>query len=159
MDNKTYINILTDTLSKKIVVLNELIQITQLQEGYFDDFEANMEFVDESFSSKEKLIHQLNQLDTGFDMVYEHVKEILQKNKQDFKAEINVMQNYIGDITVKSAQLQAIELKNKNKLDLYFMEQKKNIKSFHVNNRTAANYYKNMSNINQEQSFFLDKKK
>ncbi len=159
MENQIYINILKDVLSKKISVLDNLLQITMQQEACIALTPFDMNQFEELMAKKDLLIKQLNQLDSGFESTYEHIKEDLNRDKTVYKDKILQLQQLIGQITEKSIQLQASEKKNKNKLELYLANRKKEIKSFKISSKTASSYYKNMRNQYQEQSYFLDKKK
>ena len=158
VDNNTYVQILIDTLTKKNNLLEHLLQITSLQEEYITAIPLDMEQFEQAITKKELLIERLNQLDDGFDKVYDHVKDEIDKNKNKYKNDIEKLQELIKQVTENSVKLQAIEKQNKNKLEVYFSGKKKEIKNFKLNSQTASNYYKNMANQNQGQSYFLDKK-
>lgn len=155
---KTYIGLLAEVLKKKSEVLNNLISLTQQQEHLIaeDDFDDD-QFL-ELVSNKEKEIQALNQLDTGFDRMYEGVKEELSINKELYKKEITELKRYISDITDASVQLQTMEQRNKAKIELLFSQKRKNIKMGRMSNRSVANYYKAMSQQQDGQSYFYDKK-
>ena len=159
VDSKTYIHILTDTLAKKSILLDSLIQITKLQEEYIGETPLDMDKFDQTLTEKDSLIDRLNQLDAGFEKIYEHVREELSTNSVSLKDQIINLQSFINQVTQKSTSLQALEKKNKNKLEIYFNSRKKDIKDYKVNSKTASNYYKNMTNTYQAESYFLDKKK
>lgn len=159
MNNHTYINILINTLTKKDDLLDRIIQITLLQEECVDEQTFNMDQFDQIVEEKQPMIEQLNQLDDGFEQVYDHVKEEISNNKDQYKEEILVLQKLIKQVTEKSVNLQAIELRNKNKITLLFSRKKKEIKNFKMSKQTVTNYYKSMPSQHQGQSYFLDKKK
>ena len=135
-----------------------LIQITLLQEKYIETTSFDMEKFEETLSEKELIIKQLNQLDDGFEKIYEHVKNEISVNRMLYKVEIVQLQDLIKQVTEKSVKLQAIEIQNKNKLEVCFSDKKKEIKKFKMSSQTASSYYKNMANQHQGQSYFLDKK-
>lgn len=158
MNNHTYINILINTLTKKDDLLDRIIQITLLQEECVDEQTFNMDQFDQIVEEKQPMIEQLNQLDDGFEQVYDHVKEEISNHKDQYKEEILVLQQLIKQVTEKSVNLQAIELRNKNKITMLFSCKKKEIKNFKMSKQTVTNYYKSMPNQHQGQSYFLDKK-
>lgn len=159
MDDYTYIHILESTLSKKNDLLDELITITVLQEEYVNTAPFDMDQFEQTLPKKEFLIEQLNQLDEGFEKVYDHVKGQLNNNKNQFEQEILHLQDLIRQVTEKSVKIQALELENKSKLESYFVIKKKEIKDFKKNRQMANSYYKNAANQHHGESFFLDKKK
>ncbi|WP_281532135.1 flagellar export chaperone FlgN [Anaerocolumna aminovalerica] len=159
MDNKTYVHILIDTLSKKNSLLDKLIQITEMQEKYITLTPPDMDNFESSLTDKEIIIEKINELDEGFEKIYEHVKEEIISNKLNHKVAISELQNLIKQVTEKSAKLQTLELKNKKSLEIFFANKKKEIRDFKKSSETASSYYKNMMNQQLDESYFLDKKK
>lgn len=148
-----------NTLTKKNDLLDRLIHYTILQEEYIVTEPFDMDIFEQTLSDKELVIEQLNQLDDGFQKVYDHVKDEFSTNKTQYKEEILQLQELIKQGTEKSIRLQTLEMKNKNKLESYFSNKKKEIKKFKMSSQTASSYYKNMANQHHGQSYFLDKKK
>ncbi|MDU6263945.1 MAG: flagellar export chaperone FlgN [Anaerocolumna aminovalerica] len=159
MDNKTYVHILTDTLFKKNFLLDKLIQITEMQEKYITLTPPDIDNFESSLTDKEIIIEKINELDEGFEKIYEHVKEEIVSNKLNHKVAISELQNLIKQVTEKSAKLQTLELKNKKSLEIFFANKKKEIRDFKKSSETASSYYKNMMNQQLDESYFLDKKK
>lgn len=159
MDEKTYINILTDTIVKKISVIDELINITQYQEEVFSAIPLDLEKIEESVSKKEILIENLNQLDSGFEKIFEHVQDELKQNRLTYKDQIIKLQHLINQVMEKSTKLEIMEKQNKNQFTISFLNKRKEIGEHKLSNKVASNYYKNMANQHQGQSYFLDKKK
>jgi flagellar biosynthesis/type III secretory pathway chaperone len=159
VENRTYINILTDTLKRKTSLLEQLIALSSEQERIISSEIPDMDRLDSTFSEKEVLITQLNQLDDGFEKVYQHVKEALQTDKEQLKEQILKLQELIRSVTEKSTQLQVIEHRNKSRFQLFFAGKKKEIRNFKVSSKTADSYYKSVLNSQPGESYFLDKKK
>ncbi|HHU72196.1 MAG TPA: flagellar protein FliT [Clostridiales bacterium] len=159
MDNQIYIDVLKDSLIKKVMVLDKLLEKTLLQEKIISTSPFSSDEFDQAYEDKEILILQLSELDEGFEQIYDHVKEILGNNKFEHKEDIIQLQNVIRQITDKSTELQSIEIRNKKKLDILFTNRKKEIKDYKINSQTASSYYKNMTDQHQGQSYFYDKKK
>jgi hypothetical protein len=55
-------------------------------------------------------------------------------------------------------ELQAMEKRNKNRIETVLSKKRKQIANARISNQSVANYYKNISNEYQEKSFFYDKK-
>lgn len=159
MEDLAYINILIDTLQKKSDLLDELISITGSQEELVTGQALDMDKLEQTFSMKTSLINQLNQLDEGFEKVYQHIRDSLTYSKEFYKDRIFKLQELIRLVTEKSTRLQAMELRNRNMLKAYFSAKKKEIKEFKINSQRAASYYQNTVDMQSSQSFFLDKKK
>jgi len=159
VDNQIYIDVLKDSLGKKVEVLDKLLQITLLQENIISTSPFDSEEFEQAYEKKDDLILRLNELDEGFEQIYDHVKDVLGNNKLEHKGDIIQLQNLIRQITDKSTELQSIEIRNKQKLDIIFTNRKKEIKDYKINSQTASSYYKNMTDQHQGQSYFYDKKK
>lgn len=159
MDNNTYIPILLDTLIKKKNLLDSLLNITTSQEKYINEQIPDMDLFDQTLIEKENIITKINQLDEGFEKIYTYVQEELIRRQIEHKEQIEALQSLIRQITDKSTKIQALELRNKVKLDAYFQMKKKEIKNFKTSSQTVSNYYKNMNNQYEGNSYFLDKKK
>jgi flagellar biosynthesis/type III secretory pathway chaperone len=156
---QTYIQLLADTLKKKREVLNLLMNITQKQESVITSEPFREEQFLQIITLKEEHIQNLAKLDTGFEQLYNSVKEELVNNKNKYSAEIAVLKDLITDITDFSVRLQAMEKRNKSKLEVLFASKRKEIKMSRMSNQKAANYYKTMANQQESQSYFYDKKK
>lgn len=159
VDKSTYIHILADTLIKKNVLLDNLLRITDLQVKYLNTVPPEMEKFEQAMGEKDDYIEQINQIDEGFEMIYLHVQEELNTKRIEHKEQIEELQELIRQITDKSAKIQGVEMRNRNWLETYFQEKRKEIKNLKISNRTVTNYYKNMQNSLAGESFFLDKKK
>ncbi|HHT96875.1 MAG TPA: flagellar protein FlgN [Clostridiales bacterium] len=160
MNSKTYINILKDTLVKKNEILDQLLDITILQEECFKNSPVDIDLFEDSVGKKTDIIEQLNTLDDGFDKVYKHVKNELIDEKDTYKEDVYELQESIKNIISKTTKLQALEIRNKKSAEAYFSSKKNDVKTFKISSQTASNYYKNMADQHQEgQSYFLDKKK
>ena len=157
--NKTYVQLLINSLEKKSVLLSEIIKITYSQERILLTDSMDMDAFQRTIEEKEVLIQQIQEIDDGFEAVYARVQEEFQVNKKLYVQEISQLQVLIKKITDESVILQALEARNKNRFDIQSQNNRKEIKQFKVSNETARSYYKNMSNQHQGQSYFLDKKK
>lgn len=156
---QTYIQLLADTLKKKREVLNLLMNITQQQESVITSEPFREEQFLQIITLKEEHIQNLAKLDTGFEQLYNSVKEELTNNKEKYLAEIAVLKDLITDITDLSVRLQAMEKRNKSKLEVLLASKRKEIKMSRMSNQNAAHYYKTMANQQESQSYFYDKKK
>lgn len=153
-----YVQLLCEVLTKKLIVLKELLVLTELQEKIIITDHLDEEQFDQVIVKKEEQIEILTKLDVGFEQIYESIKIELTENLQKYKDEIKGLQMIITDITDVNVKIQALEKRNKAKLDIYFANKRKEIKVSRVSNQTASNYYKTMSKQQKDQSFFYDKK-
>lgn len=157
-DMANYLQALTDSLDKKIEILDGLASLTDKQRNIataqtFDDEEFQ-----KTLDAKEGLIEQLTKLDTGFQILYDNIKAGLDANKDKYKTEIQAIQSRIRMILDKNAALQVAENNNRNLISKRFTELKREVHQIKKSRDTAANYYKTMNNITAE-PYFMDQKK
>lgn len=156
---ETYIDIMIQSLEKKIQVLDTIIVCDDIQKEQLENPDLTTNEFDEIVEKKSDLIEQLNQLDSGFEKLYERVKEELQGNKEKHAPKIKRMQELIRDITDKSVRIQAQEAKNKELMTQKFTGIKERSKKARVNYKAASQYYKNMMQSNVVDPQFMDRNK
>lgn len=159
MQDKEYIAVLSQSLEKKIRILDLIIEKNKEQRIIFTDETIPPERLEENLKEKGELIDQLNQLDDGFEQVYNRVRDILEKERENYRDEIKKMQESIREITDKSTTIQAQEQRNHELAVKKFSSVKKEIRKARTTTKAASQYYKSMTKTNVVDSQFLDKKK
>ena len=155
----TYIALLEASLIKKSDTLDHLILLSKEQEIEIGRETMDEDRFEEIFRKKDELIEIILKLDEGFEQVYQRVKVDLNNQPGSYQKEIGRLTSLITEITDKGVALQVIELRNKTNLELYLQRRRKGIRDSKMSMKSANNYYKNMANQNQQQSYFFDKKK
>ena len=158
MQDKEYIAILIQSLEKKKELLDKIIAKNKEQKYLFEDEGSDPDRLEENMKEKSEFIDQLNELDEGFQQIYDRVKMTLQGNKDSYKEEISTMKRLITEITEKSATVQAQEQRNRALAEKRFANVKKGIRKARTSNQAASRYYKSMANLNVVDSQFLDEK-
>lgn len=158
MENKSYIDMMIDSLKKKIVLLERISEFNDMQKQAVaadsfdaDDFDGLME-------EKNKLIVEINKLDDGFETIYDRIKEELQQNKAAYADEIKVMQECIGRIVGLTSSIEAEEKRIRADVEKQFSKLKQNIKETRKNSAAVSSYYKTMTKVDTEPQF-MDRKK
>lgn len=162
MDNQnteTYLSVLINSLSSKNMLLSDLLDLTGQQESIINENELDYERFNSVIEEKDRLIKKIQEIDDGFELIYNRVKEALTKDKQKYEDKIKLMQQLIKDIMDKGVRLEVLEKRNKMKMEIYFSNKRNELKTYKINSRTVANYYKSMSNQHAEESYFFDTKK
>ena len=80
-----YIQVLTDSLRKKISLLDTISQINGEQKQLAAEKRMDLELFEETVKRKSDCIDELNKLDDGFQLVYDRVKPELQGNSEKYK--------------------------------------------------------------------------
>ncbi len=154
-----YIQVLVDSLRKKIVLLDRISQIDEEQKKLAAAPKLDLELLDETVKRKSDCIDELNKLDDGFQLIYDRVKPELQDNREKHKESIVLLKQLISQITDKSVAIQAEEERNRQAIAAHFSTYKKEIRQFKASRNATTNYYKNMNKLQNVQPVFMDKKK
>lgn len=161
MDNtaKTYLQILDQSLEKKISVLNRIIEQDQIQLQQLENPNLDPDDFDQTVEAKAKLIEELELLDDGFEQIFARVKEEIGDHKEGYKTEICQMQEKIRQITAKSMEIQTQEARNKNLMEQKFNSIHKQVKEIRQSQKVVNQYYRNMMKNTYADPQFLDNKK
>lgn len=155
----SYLNILQDSLIKKIELLEQIEKKSLEQSEMIKGTNVDLELVDVNMDEKAKLIDEIVKLDNGFESIYEKVREPLLVNKEPYKVQIHNLQGLIAKVTEKSTSIQAIEARNKAQMDIVFATQKREVQSRRNAMSVARDYYQNMNKVKHVSPQFMDHKK
>ncbi|MCM1468351.1 MAG: hypothetical protein NC086_09400 [Alistipes sp.] len=158
MEKKSYVDMMIDSLKKKIILLEKISEFNDMQKQVItaDSFDAD-DF-DGLVEEKNKLIMEINKLDDGFETIYDRIRDELQQNKAVYAGEIQVMQECIGRIVGLTSSIEAEEKRIKAEVEKQFSKLKQNIKETRKNSAAVSSYYKSMSKVDTEPQF-MDRKK
>jgi len=93
---QTYIDIMIQSLEKKEQVLDRIIELDIKQKNQLEDPQLTPDDFDEVVEAKSRLIDQLNNLDSGFEKLFERTKEELNGHKEDYKEHAGAYPQYHG---------------------------------------------------------------
>lgn len=157
--SEQYIAILEESLEKKNLVLDEIILKNEEQKVILSAEEFDMDAFDHNTEEKGELIDRLNLLDSGFEKVYDRVKEELQTSKELHAEKIKHMQELIRQITEKSVFIQTTEERNRKTVEAKFRKEREAIQFGKNTMDVAKKYYNSMNGLSISQSFYMDSKK
>lgn len=159
MEKNPYIPVLIQSLKKKNEILDVIVMLNKRQKEQLENPNLDPDDFDKTVEEKAKLIDELNQLDDGFQEVFEKVREDLEQNRAQYADEIKEMQDYIRKLTEKSASIQAQEMRNKDLMTQKFSAIKKQAREVRTSQKVVNQYYKNMMKTNYIDPQFTDSKK
>lgn len=159
MQNKDYVAVLKQGLEKKIRILEQLLEKNAHQRELLADSQLEPEEFEDSINEKAALIDELTAIDSGFEQVYERVRDELQEHRSDYVADIAQMQEYISEIMEKSTQVQTEEQRNRELILKKFADVKKQIREVKSGKKAVDQYYHNMMKLNYVEPQFMDNKK
>jgi len=157
---ESQLNILSESLDKKLQVLRKIQEYNVRQERAFQQEEADLDSFDEAVAEKDRLIEELSRLDDGFELLYARLSEELEGNRERYAVQIRELQRKVTEVTDLSVSIQAQEVRNKKLVEEYFAKARKNIAQSRKNSKAAYDYYKSMSasTARQAQSHYMDSK-
>lgn len=156
---ENYLNILEESLQKKLKVLEEIALYNQGQEELLKKEKVSLEELDENMNQKEELIQKVTALDEGFETLYERIKEQILTHKDDYKEQIRKLQQLISQVTEKSVSIQAQEARNKKLIEDYFKKERSQLRQNRQSSKAAYDYYKSVNNANVVMPQMMDQKK
>ncbi|MBQ9589596.1 MAG: flagellar protein FliT [Butyrivibrio sp.] len=155
----TCLDMLEDSLVKKIEVMKKIVEENEKQKEILNDpEEVNLNAFDKTLDEKGVLVDELLKLDDGFQSLFDRVKAEVGQNKENYKDQIGRMQELIKEISGMSASIEAAEYRNKKLAENYFSAERKRMNQSKQVSAAAFNYYKTMSNFQNIPPQFLDNK-
>ena len=163
LKQENYIDIMVESLQKKSKVLDGLIEKCDGQEKVIADHEygdINWNQFNVLIADKEVLITRLNELDDGFEALYDRVGDEIKNNKEKYAGQIRTIQDLIKEVTDKGVTIRAKEERNRANLERVLKPVKKEIKTSKKSMNVVNRYYSTMSGAGlNTSSGWLDKKK
>lgn len=157
--NESYVKVLIETLEKKTVILNQILELTKQQEILSNESVYSDEAMADLLNKKEIQIANLNKIDEGFDSVYSRVRTEVREHKDQYKNEILSMQNLIRECTDIGNTIQVLEQRNHMRFSQIFTTKHKEYSASKTKTAVASNYLKTMNNTKIMDAYFVDQKK
>lgn len=159
MQEREYLELLIQSLKKKLLLLNQIIVLNQQQKEMLMDENLDPDTLDVNVREKDELISQVTQLDDGFDEVYAHIADLMKKNSSDYEEELDRMRELIRQIMAKDASIRADEQRNYELAQKKFARVKKQIREVKTSQKMVNRYYQNMMQQRQADIQYMDNKK
>ena len=157
--NNSYIEILKQSLTKKIELLDTIMALNVLQKDMLENPDLDPDELEENLNRKADLVEQLSKLDDGFSQIYDRVRADLTENQGAYSEDIAQMKRDITAIMDKSTAIQSQEKRNQVLMQQKFTSVKKQIKEVKKSRQAVNSYYRNMMKMGTPGSTFLDDKK
>ncbi len=161
--NANYIDIMVESLQKKEKILEKLIEKCDAQAEVIADNDygsINWDKFNVLIAEKEILIDRLNEIDDGFEALYDRVGDEIKQNKERYASQIKAIQELIKAVTDKGVTIKAKEERNRANLERVLHPIKKELKTSKRSMSVINKYYNTMSGAGQPNvSGWVDKKK
>ena len=159
MHEKEYLELLIQSLKKKLLILNKLSVLNQDQRAILQDENSDPDAFEINVRDKEDLVKQITALDAGFDEVYAHIKAFMEKDHSAYETQLDEMRELIRQIMARDASLRAEEKRNYALAQRKFLSVKKQVREVKASQKLVNNYYQNMMKQSRFAPQFMDNKK
>ncbi len=159
MPEENYLDILEQSLKKKLGILNQIRVKNEHQRVLLLDEELAPEDFEENIASKAALVEELELLDQGFEDVYERIRQQLDAHKEQYKDQIRRLQDLIRQVTAESSNIQVEERRNYKLAEKKFSSVKKQVREVKASYKAVNQYYRSMTKTSYVDAQFMDNKK
>lgn len=153
------LQILKDSLVQKLEILTVVEKKSREQAELLADPEVSMEILDRNMDEKAELVEKIVKLDSGFEALYENIREELIKNKDSYKERIWEIQQCVSEIMDVSVSIEAIEARNKVAVEMLFRNRKRTLQHRKNASSVARHYQKTYKKLDEISPQFIDNKK
>lgn len=159
MQEREYLDILIQSLRKKLVLLNRISILNQDQRAILQDEQAAPDAFDINVRDKGDLIDQIVALDAGFDEVYAHIKDLMERDHSAYEDQLEQMRRLIRQVMAEDASVRAEEQRNYELAQQKFASVKKQVREVKASQKMVNSYYQTMMRQKPGDAMFLDNKK
>lgn len=159
MQEREYLEVLIQSLRKKLLLLNKISVLNQDQRELLADANLDPDTFEANVRDKEELVQQIVALDDGFDEVYAHLKDLLEKDHRMYVDQIEQMQELIRQIMAKDAAVRVEEHRNFELAKQKFASIKKQVREVKASQKMVNSYYQNMMKQSRMSPQFMDNRK
>ena len=156
---ENYLEMMSDSLRKKLTILQELEQLSVRQKDFFEQGDRMDDAAfDEVADRKGTLIDELEKLDDGFASLFEKTKAQIGNDRSKYALKIKEIQQQIRDVTDVSNAVETLEKRNKAAADRYFASARAELNKGRKSSGTALLYHQTMNHSQNVTPQFFDSK-
>lgn len=159
MQEREYLDILIQSLRKKLVLLNRVSVLNQEQKEILQDEHADPDAFDGNVRDKGEVVDQIIALDAGFDEVYAHIKALMERDHSLYEDQLKQMRELIRLVMAKDVSVRAEEQRNYELAQRKFAGVKSKVREMKASQKMVSSYYRTMMGQTSGSSMFLDNKK
>lgn len=159
MQEREYLDVLIQSLRKKLVLLNRIAILSKEQRELLQDEDMTPDAFDLNVRDKDDLVQQIVVLDAGFDEVYAHIKDLMERDHAMYEDRLSQMRELIRQIMAKDASIRAEEKRNYELAQRKFASIKTKVREMKASQKMVSSYYKSMMRQKPGEAAFLDNRK
>lgn len=153
------LSLLEQNLIKKKNVLNQFQELCDKQFLFIDSQSMTTETFRPYMDGQDSLVEELIVLNEEADLLYESLEKEWPEDKTAYLGQIETLQKLMQELSATSDSLQEKEKACREKLEVYFEKERKELGAGRKSSNAALNYYKSMSKLNVIPPQFMDQKK
>lgn len=153
------LQLMNETLEKKKRILSSILEKSEKQRNLTlaENFDA--EEFDRLVDEKSELLKKMEEIDQGFDAVYQRVKGELQQDAEGHRDEIRRLQTLIRETMDIGAQICTCENRTKDSMQNALASSRKELAKRRISSKSVMDYYKSNSQMAYTEPYFMDQKK
>lgn len=155
---KDYINLIQESLEKKVELIEQLYAMTKEQSTILTKKDLDMDAFEKTLDQKDALIKKISLIDDGFNGIYDRVRLEIKDQTHLYKGEVVLMKEMITQISNVTVEIQLMEQANKRLLETHYSRVNTKVRKFNKGSRQSLAYYKNANSGIMENAFLMDEK-
>ena len=156
---KNYVQILEESLEKKVAVLEQIVLENGQQAEILTDPAAGPDEFHDNVDRKENLIQQIQKLDDGFSALFDRIKLSLEREREQYKEQIERMQELVRRVTELGAKVRDQEQTNYKLAEKKFANVRGQAQKVRKSERAVSQYYQSMGKLDFGNPQFFDDQK
>lgn len=153
------LELLKQNLEKKNDLIDKMLKVSEKQITLLDDSLNELEEFDSSMDELDAYTQELDELNGEADELYQELSLKDSVFAEKHNEQIDQIKRLLSLIAEKAGVLQEKEQFTKQKLEMYFQEERNNIGAGRRTSKVALDYYKSMNRSNVVPPQFMDRKK
>jgi len=153
------LHLLEQNLEKKSDLLGKLLELCDKQNAVLDSSSWDAEDFDACMAEQDIFLQELDRLNVEADELYSFLASEDFSSNEKYDEQIGRIKNLISQLENKTILFQEKEQFTKQKLEVYFQNERKTFGSGRRSSKAALDYYRNMNRSNVVPPQFMDQKK
>lgn len=153
------LQLMSEALEKKKEILSAILEKSEKQRSLTLAEKFDAQEFDRLVDEKSDLLKQMEEMDQGFDALYQRIRSELQPDMKEYRDEIARLQTLIRETMDIGAQICACENRTKDSMQNALANSRKELVKRRVSSRSVMDYYKSSSQLAYTEPYFMDQKK
>lgn len=153
------LQLMSEALEKKKEILSAILEKSEKQRSLTLAEKFDAQEFDRLVDEKSDLLKQMEEMDQGFDALYQRIRSELQTDMKEYRDEIARLQTLIRETMDIGAQICACENRTKDSMQNALANSRKELVKRRVSSRSVMDYYKSSSQLAYTEPYFMDQKK